>query len=121
LKPRSYWIKKPVTPQVWRATRATHFVQDPANLRHVQDLPNHRSLATTERNLRQTITDLKEAHAKCRPREREKPSCGAAGRSPQAHGRKMSRDLELFQKNACIPRWRAYITTRLNAACADVH
>jgi site-specific recombinase XerD len=42
-------------------------VQNHANLRHVQDLLDHRSLATTERYLRLTITDLKEAHAKLHP------------------------------------------------------
>lgn len=49
---------------------ATHLVQNRASLRHVQDLLGHRSLATTERYLRLTITDLKEAHAKFHPRER---------------------------------------------------
>jgi site-specific recombinase XerD len=36
----------------------------------VQDLLGHGSLATTERHLRLTITDLKEAHAKFHPREK---------------------------------------------------
>ena len=35
-----------------------------ASLRNVQDLLGHRSLSTTERYLRLTITDLKEAHTK---------------------------------------------------------
>jgi integrase/recombinase XerD len=63
-------IKKHVTPHVWRHTCATHLVQNHANLRHVQDLLGHGSLSTTERYLRLTITDLKEAHSKCHPRER---------------------------------------------------
>ncbi len=63
-------VKKIVTPHVWRHTCATHMVQNHANLRHVQDMMGHRSLATTERYLRLTITDLKEAHAKFHPRER---------------------------------------------------
>ena len=62
-------IKKVVTPHVWRHTCATHLVQNHANLRHVQELLGHRSLSTTERYLRLTITDLKEAHAKFHPRE----------------------------------------------------
>jgi site-specific recombinase XerD len=45
-------------------------VQNHANLRHVQDLLGHQSLTTTERYLRLTITDLKEAHAKFHPREK---------------------------------------------------
>jgi integrase/recombinase XerD len=62
-------LSKRVTPHLWRHTCATHLVQNQANLRHVQDLLGHRSLATTERYLRLTITDLKEAHAKFHPRE----------------------------------------------------
>ena len=65
-------IKKLVTPHVWRHTCATHLVQNRASLRHVQDLLGHKSLATTERYLRLTITDLKEAHAKFHPREQQK-------------------------------------------------
>lgn len=63
-------VKKHVTPHVWRHTCATHLVQNEANLRHVQDILGHRSLNTTERYLRLTITDLKEAHRKFHPRER---------------------------------------------------
>jgi integrase/recombinase XerD len=62
-------VKKLVTPHVWRHTCATHLVQNHASLRHVQDLLGHRSVSTTERYLRLTITDLKEAHAKFHPRE----------------------------------------------------
>jgi integrase/recombinase XerD len=57
-------VKKHVTPHVWRHTCATHLVKNNANLRHVQDLLGHGSLAIIERYLRRTITDLKEAHAK---------------------------------------------------------
>lgn len=66
-------IKKKVTPHVWRHTCATHLVQNRANLRHVQDLLGHQSLTTTERYLRLTITDLKEAHARFHPREQQAP------------------------------------------------
>ncbi len=75
---QSAHIKKVVTPHVWRHTCATHLVQNHANLRHVQDLLGHRSLATTERYLRLTITDLKEAHAKFHPREKEQLVAGKA-------------------------------------------
>ena len=64
-------INKHVTPHVWRHTCASHMVKNNANLRHVQDLLGHRSLATTERYLRLTITDLKEAHARFHPREKQ--------------------------------------------------
>jgi integrase/recombinase XerD len=76
-------IKKLVTPHVWRHTCATHLVQNQANLRHVQDLLGHRSLATTERYLRLTITDLKEAHTKFHPREKEQPVRGDSGAKGQ--------------------------------------
>ncbi|MDD5201256.1 MAG: hypothetical protein PHC88_15805 [Terrimicrobiaceae bacterium] len=42
-----------------------------ANLRHVQELMGHRSLATTERYTRLTIADLKEAHRRFHPREKD--------------------------------------------------
>ena len=48
----------------------------------MQDLLGHRSLSTTERYLRLTITDLKEAHAKFHPREKDQPvpdNAGAGG------------------------------------------
>ncbi|MGA2051708.1 MAG: tyrosine-type recombinase/integrase [Opitutales bacterium] len=63
-------IKKKVTPHLWRHTCATHLLRNNANLRHVQELLGHRSLATTERYLRLTITDLKEAHRRHHPREK---------------------------------------------------
>ena len=39
-------------------------------IRHVQEMLGHGSLATTERYLHLTITDLKQAHHKFHPRER---------------------------------------------------
>ena len=62
-------VKKHVTCHLWRHTCATHLLKNNANLRHVQEILGHRSLATTERYLSLTITDLKEAHRKCHPRE----------------------------------------------------
>lgn len=63
-------VKQRVTPHLWRHTCATHLLQNNANLRHVQEILGHRSLATTEKYLRLTITDLKAAHRKFHPRER---------------------------------------------------
>jgi integrase/recombinase XerD len=62
-------IKKHLTCHLWRHSCATHLVKNKANLRHVQEMLGHRSLATTERYLHLTITDLKEAHRKFHPRE----------------------------------------------------
>ena len=62
-------IKKRVTCHLWRHSCATHLLQRKANLRHVQEILGHPSLATTERYLHLTITELKEAHRKHHPRE----------------------------------------------------
>lgn len=64
-------VRKHVTCHVWRHTVATHLVQNQANLRHVQEMLGHRLLTTTERYLHLTVTDLKAAHHKYHPRERE--------------------------------------------------
>ncbi len=67
---RAAKIKKHVTCHIWRHTCATHLLKNRANLRHVQEILGHRSLATTERYLHLTITDLKDAHRRCHPREK---------------------------------------------------
>jgi integrase/recombinase XerD len=64
-------VKKRVTCHLWRHSCATHLLKNDANLRHVQEMLGHKSLATTERYLRLTITDLKEAHRKFHPREQQ--------------------------------------------------
>lgn len=61
-------VKKKVTPHLWRHTCATHLLQNRANLRHVQEMLGHKSPATTERYLRVTIADLKDAHRRHHPR-----------------------------------------------------
>ena len=63
-------IPKRMTTHIWRHTCATHLLKNNVNLRYVQELLGHRSLATTEKYLRVTITDLKEAHRKFHPREK---------------------------------------------------
>lgn len=61
-------VKKKVTPHLWRHTCATHLLQNQANVRHVQELLGHKCLATTERYLRLTVSDLKDAHRRHHPR-----------------------------------------------------
>ena len=68
---RKLRLKKHVTCHLWRHSCATHLLKNNANLRHVQEMLGHKSLATTERYLRLTITDLKEAHRKFHPREQQ--------------------------------------------------
>jgi integrase/recombinase XerD len=65
-------INKIVTPHVFRHTCATHLLQKKANIRCVQEILGHKSLDTTQKYTQITITDLKEAHQKSHPREREK-------------------------------------------------
>jgi len=72
-------LKKRVTCHLWRHSCATHLLQNNANLRHVQEMLGHKSLATTERYLRLTITDLKEAHRKFHPREQQQRRKAAQG------------------------------------------
>jgi site-specific recombinase XerD len=67
---RAAKIQRRITCHLWRHTCATHLLQNRANLRHVQEILGHRSLATTERYLHLTITDLKQAHRRCHPREK---------------------------------------------------
>ncbi len=64
-------VRSHMTCHQWRHTCATHMVQNGANLRHVQEMLGHHDLTTTERYLHLTILDLKEAHRKHHPREKE--------------------------------------------------
>ena len=41
------------------------------DIRHVQEMLGHSKLDTTEKYLQVTAADLKEAHRRCHPRERE--------------------------------------------------
>ena len=60
-----------VTPHIFRHACATHMIRNSANVRHVQELLGHAKLDTTQKYLSLTITDLKEAHARCHPREKD--------------------------------------------------
>lgn len=65
-------LNKSISPHVFRHTCATHLLQKKANIRCVQEILGHKSLDTTQRYTQITITDLKEAHAKCHPREKDR-------------------------------------------------
>ena len=58
-----------------RGRSTGEIVKKHANLRYVQSLLGHKSLATTERYLQLLINDLKEAHRKFHPRERTEMRC----------------------------------------------
>lgn len=65
-------IMKKVSPHTFRHTCATLMLRNKANIRHIQELLGHASLNTTQVYTSVAITDLKEAHAKCHPRERDR-------------------------------------------------
>lgn len=64
-------IAHPVTPHTFRHSCATHMIRNRANIRHVQEMLGHVNLNTTQQYLHLTITDLKEAHHKFHPREKD--------------------------------------------------
>lgn len=58
-----------VTPHVLRHCCATHMLRRRAGLRHLQELLGHASADTTRRYTRVEISDLREVHRRCHPRE----------------------------------------------------
>jgi integrase/recombinase XerD len=65
-------IKKNISPHTFRHTCATLMLRNKANIRHIQELLGHASLDSTQVYTSVSITDLKEVHAKCHPRERDR-------------------------------------------------
>jgi integrase/recombinase XerD len=65
-------IKKNVSPHTFRHTCATAMLKNKADIRAVQELLGHASLDSTQVYTRVTINDLKEVHARCHPRERDR-------------------------------------------------
>ena len=63
-------IRKPVRPHRLRHACATHMLQGGADVRHIQRLLGHSTLATTEVYTRVEIGDLKAVHRRFHPRER---------------------------------------------------
>lgn len=63
-------IKKAVRPHRLRHACATHMLKGGADVRHIQRLLGHSSLATTEIYTRVEISDLKAVHKRFHPRER---------------------------------------------------
>lgn len=64
-------IEKNVTCHTFRHSCASHMLKGRADIRYVQLQLGHRSISTTERYLKIEISDLKEIHERCHPRERE--------------------------------------------------
>ena len=68
-----------MSPHVFRHACATHMIQAGADIRYVQELLGHRDLGSTQVYTSVTITDLKKAHAKYHPANRDdfEPAAGA--------------------------------------------
>jgi site-specific recombinase XerD len=62
-----------VTPHTFRRSCTTELLRSGANMYHVKELLGHESLDTLKHYARLTITDLRETHRKCHPRERGTP------------------------------------------------
>lgn len=65
-------LKKNISPHTFRHTCATLMLRNKANVRHIQELLGHASLDSTQVYASVSITDLKEVHSRCHPRERDK-------------------------------------------------
>jgi len=65
-------IKKTISPHTFRHTCATLMLRNKANIRHIQEMLGHSSLDSTQVYASVSITDLKEVHSKCHPREKDK-------------------------------------------------
>ena len=64
-------IHKHVTPHALRHTCATHLLKGKADIRQIQRILGHASIASTQRYTKVEITDLKEVLKRCHPRERK--------------------------------------------------
>ncbi len=67
---RKAGIRKPATCHTFRHSMATHLLRGRADIRHIQALLGHASLATTERYTRVEVRDLRAVLARAHPRGR---------------------------------------------------
>jgi integrase/recombinase XerD len=60
-------ISKPVSPHVFRRSCATHLLQQGADIRYIQKLLGHKSLATTQAYTKVLPVEIKQTHEKTHP------------------------------------------------------
>ncbi len=65
-------IKKNVHPHTFRHSCATAMLRNKADIRTIQKLLGHASLDSTQVYTHLSITDLKNVHSRCHPREKDK-------------------------------------------------
>jgi site-specific recombinase XerD len=63
-------LQEHLTPHGFRHACATHLLERQADLRHIQELLGHVSVATTQIYTHASIGHLKETLQRCHPRER---------------------------------------------------
>lgn len=68
---RESGINKPVTTHTFRRSCATSMIKNNANVMHVKDLLGHSSMESIQAYCNLSIVDLKKAHKKFHPREKE--------------------------------------------------
>ncbi len=67
---RKAGIDRRITPHAFRHTCATHMLKGRSNLRYIQELLGHGSIATTQIYTKVEVGDLKKEHKRCHPREK---------------------------------------------------
>jgi integrase/recombinase XerD len=64
-------IEKNITCHTFRRTCATEMIKNNANIMHVKEILGHEDITSTQVYAKLTINDLKEAHEKYHPREKD--------------------------------------------------
>lgn len=64
-------LEKHITCHTFRRSCATEMIKNKSNLMHIKELLGHNSMETVQNYCNLTIVDLKEAHSKYHPRERD--------------------------------------------------